>query len=375
MFLVFTLGTPYLFYTLIKISAIHLAKIPAQADSELEKWHIRVYLSQNSSKSLYSDFNPKWRYFKLILIAQKLVLVLLFIVGTFQPLAFSFCLLVTNAVFGLLSMYSMPYHQRLINYLSVACFLINAANALVTVLIAFGISVNPYSLYGIAALNIVVPTILTVVAMRGDRMVDNSIKRKAVASLKFNSQDDLKGSKETLDKDFKRLIYLVDMEMNKDLLQTVVNFAMAVGIAALISLCFVLVGMLYQSSNSTFLSYTSTPADFSNDIEFFEFASWDSWADFSSNCCCQASPLDHGRKLVELWKCKVQGEDGHLFKERLRSDGNTKNGLVFRDFCSKTFKRGVVCGRPTFNTTFNRYQPLLCPNQTAIYRKNTIDLW
>lgn len=89
-----TIGTPYLFYRVIHVCEKYLNTIslPDTKESISNQWNQRVYLSRNSCRTLYSDFNYRWRFYKLFMLFQKLVIVAIFIFAMEIPLVLLFAL-------------------------------------------------------------------------------------------------------------------------------------------------------------------------------------------------------------------------------------------------------------------------------------------
>ena len=78
MLISFTFGIPFLYYRLVKMVNIFLQKIKL-LESNDDDWIIRIRASKNSCSQMYNVYFYKWRYFKLVLIWYRLLIVSFFV--------------------------------------------------------------------------------------------------------------------------------------------------------------------------------------------------------------------------------------------------------------------------------------------------------
>lgn len=185
LFFAMTVGTPYLFYKIITICKRYIEEIPIKGDLR-DKWPIIVYFSRNSCRSLYSDFSYDWRYYKLTILLQKLVIVAIFIFGISQPFLVTASLALSHAIFACLSIYSRPYKQPVENALAVLCLLVNSTNAICALLVAIGVDLGNKMLLALGVLNVVMPVLFILGAMVSTYYHDLRVAKEAEEALKVS---------------------------------------------------------------------------------------------------------------------------------------------------------------------------------------------
>jgi hypothetical protein len=183
MFFAFTLGAPWLFYKIIYVCKRYISEIPSKGN-EHERWKMQVFLSRNSCRSLYADFEFRWRYYRLIILIQKLIIVAIFIYGVSQPLILVFAMALSHTSFAMLSIYSRPYSHHMENLLAMSCLLINAANAACAFAITLGYTIPDMVIGPIGLLNIALPIAFVVGALVFGAAQDKILRQEAKAILK-----------------------------------------------------------------------------------------------------------------------------------------------------------------------------------------------
>ena len=74
----FTFGIPFLYYRLVKLVNVFLQKVKV-IESRDDPWIIRIRASKNSCSQMYNVYYYKWRYFKLMLIWYRLLIISFFV--------------------------------------------------------------------------------------------------------------------------------------------------------------------------------------------------------------------------------------------------------------------------------------------------------
>lgn len=138
MLLIFTAGTPFIYGFLIREHSRRYDALPADpaADPD-DQWAWRVQPSvANKARNLYSDFEFKWRYYKLFVLFQKLALVgTLLYVGDF-PIVAAMAFTFIHAAFLIINSIMRPYLDPRPDMLAIAVSIVSTFNPLMA-LVAF----------------------------------------------------------------------------------------------------------------------------------------------------------------------------------------------------------------------------------------------
>lgn len=102
-----------MFYILIRVHARILKQLPVpeSVTDDDKRWEFRIHASSNSGKSLYHQFELNWRYFKVLLVIQKLILVAMTIFVFGMQTMMAVAVTVIHAVFFFFFMYTAPYES------------------------------------------------------------------------------------------------------------------------------------------------------------------------------------------------------------------------------------------------------------------------
>ncbi|KAI9144920.1 hypothetical protein BKA69DRAFT_1052073 [Paraphysoderma sedebokerense] len=259
MFITITVGVPLIFYKLISVSTRYVTEIPAEGDTPTEKWRSQCLSSSNSCRSLYSMFRYRWRYYKLFAIIHKLALVAIFIYGTNNSFLLVASLAASHSLFAALSIYSSPYVSKAEDFLATSCLLVNAANAIIALLIAMNYKLSSEIAYAVAILNIAAPILAVCVGFYAEyrdyqkmqerkrqKMEDLEEKISAQASA---NQLSINERSSAIQDGNNELIDSLDQELDARLSKLLVNFFLYMGIAAFLSLCVVAIGIIQLTSN------------------------------------------------------------------------------------------------------------------------------
>ena len=134
--------------------------------------------------------------------------------------------------------------------------------------------------------------------------------------------------------------HYINYEINETVRRVLVFLFLVVGITATLSFTLAILGML-RTLNWRFISGVQRSED---DLRY-ELAGYNSWDEFTSNCCCMAAThlppkYPYYAFDVENWICA-----NGVTKERVRRDGydgETQDGYTVRTLCGMTFQNN--CG-------------------------------
>ncbi len=171
----------------------------------------------------------------------------------------------------------------------------------------------------------------------------------------------------------KEILKTLDKTLDNKLLKILVNFFLVVGITTFIGLCLALFDVSYNVNKDNAL--IDVPGQ-QRTINTHPFGPYDSWSEFTDNCCCLPSRGINGTNFrTEMWKCKKSlfSETEHSFKAFVRELDN-RNGYTIREYCSSTFLNSV-CEPPKLKNGI--VFPGLCSNATGSISFDNIlkELW
>jgi len=307
-------------------------------------WDFRMRLSDNRAKSIYSMFKFQWRYFKVAIMIQKLVLtVSIFIFNENVVGAAWFICAIHGVSFALYLPWIgplQPYNDDKSNWLACAVALASAFNPLMIIFVANDSIADGAPEYVLAAALVLVNVVLPVLALAGG--YSRGVKAKRA----------LKEAGEHIDKvvlktdDLRRRADAKDTDEKLDEATLgalrVMFRTMAVG--GFLSMALLAYFQLENAVASNVVP--PTPADLGDQytgvlaqcrvealVVSTELVGYGNWRNFTRHCCCRdrqsenSYGVDFMRDAVELWSC----DNGYL-KER-----NRTGGLFIRDFCSPVF--------------------------------------
>lgn len=168
-----------------------------------------------------------------------------------------------------------------------------------------------------------------------------------------------------------QMVDAMDQELDTRLLRILVNSFLVLGFGAFVGAAVAIIGLLYSAASNSSVpsSYSyyqsSSAAGTSLSILDLEFAGYESWTQFTTNCCCQSRlAINPNGSLVnntitsvtEEWKCKAKtGTKKYVYKLRTRRT-NGEDGLGMRPYCSTQFNSAVVVGAPALNTATGKIE-------------------
>jgi len=169
------IGIPVLFYRLIKISTQYIDVIPIDGTTDDNvKWIRQILLTRNAVKSMYADFSKKWRYYRLIIMIQKFMIVALF-VFTPDPKFLIVAVGLIQFVFFLVMLASRPYIYWTENLLANICMGLVAADAIICACLGWSINIPQEFFYVLIAFNVIAPIVVAIVALSLQHSISNQL--------------------------------------------------------------------------------------------------------------------------------------------------------------------------------------------------------
>lgn len=343
----FTLGIPYIFARLVQEHARRYDQLPTPPDmSEDEQWAYRVHASHaNKARSLYADFENAWRGYKVLVLIQKLVLVVVTVLlGHRWPVAalglqalIHFAMAVMNAV-------ARPYLDPRPDMVAVAIALVSAANPAAALAVLAGGQLPPWSLVLLIAGNVCLPALALAV---GSLLVRGERHRTRGGMAAESAAPGSQAGRATLDVDGKAAKLQrqhIDRGINDYTLGLLVMGAVVVLTACVLAAAVVALGAVDRAvtvpvvpTTTSDLIARDTPACAAEDaVRSLELLEYGTWAAFVAHCCCMARPAPGDVPLVELWAC-----DNGLFKERQRRAADDAHIHGVRPFCGTAMPEPV----------------------------------
>jgi len=328
-----------------------------------EIWQIQINLSTNPVRALYYSFHYNARYFKILILFYKLLLVAITISLFNEPvIVLSLVSVLHVLLLGLLAL-SRPYTFSLETFLHVAATVLCIFDTIyVLMLVLF--QVPSFVFYIVLGINVILFFVVILVLF-----------------LSFASRTKFTWKYQQLfrkTRKFQKHITKIEMEDNladnhaninykltRTNLNILVNFLMVMGLTLVVALFLCILSMTrhefltdhFPSLQRAYLA-TIDSTQRCSDTQRLQFAGYDSWSAFTDNCCCTHADyfVDsvHASRypLVELWYC-LNGEG----KERIRHeqrDSTMLSGENIRSFCAREFASGYSadeCGILRYNSS------------------------
>eukprot|EP00003_Mantamonas_plastica_P025648 TRINITY_DN5075_c0_g1_i1.p1 TRINITY_DN5075_c0_g1~~TRINITY_DN5075_c0_g1_i1.p1 ORF type:complete len:829 (+),score=253.40 TRINITY_DN5075_c0_g1_i1:498-2984(+) len=362
MMLAFVLGVPYIYYSLIRKHTKFLRQIPAhlpstidQDDVEEEAWAQRLSLSSNSAKNLYTAFEKKYRYYKLLLLAQKLAIVICTVLLIQFSQMLATLTLVIHGIFLVWAGYTAPYLSNAQDMMSTASGAALTISSTLALLLSISVPVPDIVFSWVLVANAGLPILMALCGF----IYQKQQKRKAEREIEEAAYERARRMSSEEQRDKARLVIeqeeaqknvakIIDKNLNRWTLNAITNFFLAMGLLAFVALALCTVGVLYTDalqSNESYeysLSGATTIDEAKADMLRHQFVGYKSWTDFTDNCCCQKGSGASNQDEVELWRCRNKKT-----KSRARKL-NGQSGLVFRDFCAHSFNTECTPGFATY---------------------------
>lgn len=156
----FTIGVPYLYWTLIHQHTVMLDKVKTQGDDAEERWGRNMALSENSGKSLYEIYQKKWRYYKLMQLFQKLFLAIVTILAWNLPAFGGYLTAGIHCSFFLASLIFQPYIALSSNMMATMAIFADFITTTMALLLIYDADLPAWAWIIITVLNIAAPVCL-----------------------------------------------------------------------------------------------------------------------------------------------------------------------------------------------------------------------
>eukprot|EP00003_Mantamonas_plastica_P028940 TRINITY_DN676_c2_g1_i18.p2 TRINITY_DN676_c2_g1~~TRINITY_DN676_c2_g1_i18.p2 ORF type:complete len:576 (+),score=111.56 TRINITY_DN676_c2_g1_i18:1008-2735(+) len=387
-FFCFTIGMPLLWHKLTNISEKFLNEMPADGITNAEKWNERQEMTENSASSLYGQYEYGWRYYKLYLMVQRLILVAISVYFNNNPYVATLLMSCIHGLFTGLSMYSRPYISDVLDFVATATNWSLMCNSLFALALTMGINLNNDHALGLILTNIGLPILGlcfgSLVHIRREKEMENRLVHvinqegypqdesdiKLPEGLSFDTIElivRLDAADEFTESEQEEIRKAIDRKLNEYVLRDMIKFFLIMGILSFTAFGFSALGIVYGSTNSFLIpdqvQQVNTTQQY---MQQHEFARYNGWRVFVDQCCCESGFSSGDTLKTELWSCK----NGYK-KERVRqiktAAGATDDALSARPFCSKFFDDNV-CGpfyqKPATADTLSYYKIASCTNVT-----------
>jgi len=319
----------------------------SRADIDLQ-WAMRVKKSQNNkARNLYADFEYEWRYWKLIILGQKFVLVVLNILmagyGSAFGAAVSMCV-VHGFMLGL-TMFAAPYMDHRPDYLAVSISFANLFNMILAALAFSGFAMPEEMVYALLVVNLFFP-IAALIAGWIRHKHDKKVAREK-NRIYFGELWTTKEPPELV-----KQRRLIERDINENTLRLLVTWTSFVLICSCLAGGLVLMGSFSKQVTTPVRGHATNnmiPPNMKDCakedyMKTLEYIGYDSWETFTQSCCCMNRTTTFAGSLVptELWVCDGASRNSSttLYKERPR--GNSSGTLHHvRPFCEAEFVDGT----------------------------------
>jgi hypothetical protein len=402
----FTLGVPYMFYNLTRrhvamyesldiyvvdkkaSASTPAARRVAAAQSrsaysalELEDlWRRRVQrAARNRAKNLYADFEYRWRYWKLIILAMKFLVVVVDVLKTVFPshVAAPALMLTIHVVMFFFVFFARPYIDNKPNMLAIAISFANVFNYCVILTAAARIPSEPWMVSVLLVVNFVLPLLAILLGWYMNKRkarVMNEKLRAATHKRQYVPFPQVQKKRKTIER-----------HMNEFTLRVLASWTWGVLIASVVAGELIFIGTFAEAALTPVSGHTAshsadglTSADVvdcyrEEHARTEEFLGFSTWKVFTQNCCCMSRANatdvnDLDEHVTELWSCANTRNAktsyvGRLqrpviYKERQRrpfAPGTTVSPV--RKFCDTVFRDqygSPTAQEPVFNNVTGR---------------------
>lgn len=157
MWISFTIGIPYLYWTIVHQHTGMLDKVKTQGDDDEERWARNMACSENSAKALYEVYSKKWRYYKLAQLIQKLCLSCITILFWSMSTMGAYITGGVHLLFFALSLYSMPYILTSNDLMATCAVFTDAATTGMAITVIYATELPAWAWLVMMILNIALP--------------------------------------------------------------------------------------------------------------------------------------------------------------------------------------------------------------------------
>lgn len=376
--LMFTFGVPYMFYQLTRrhtemYSSLQIyekkkgqgTKKPASNESRVrtifsgshddysqyevdDMWLRRVrQAKRNRAKNLYADFEYDWRFWKLVMLIVKFLVILVDAVKTQfdSPMAAPILMLLIHSCMLMLSVYARPYTDKRPDLLSLSITFANVFNWAALFLFAAQITAPAWMIWMLIVVNVVFPILFMCVGyclnVRKKKARDLELKE---TTLKYKKPADVMKQRMSIER-----------VINETTLRFISRWTWGVLICCVIGGELIFIGTFAEAALTPVTGHTSSGPPITHEIECYketyaraqEFIGFNNWQNFTDNCCCMSranvtDPSDNNvlnTHVMELWACVNDNPDVPVvYKERQRRDLEPGSRIApVRQFCGRHF--------------------------------------
>lgn len=367
---IFTLGVPYMFYNLTRRHVemyesldIYVAdkaagatpgarKLggpkaqPAYSRLELEDlWRRRVQRAvRNRAKSLYSDFEYRWRYWKLIILATKFVVVVVDVLKTVFPAAIAApsLMLVIHACMLALLYVSHPYLDNKHNFFALTISFANVFNYSLVLTVALRIPAEPWMLPLLLVVNLVLPPLAILAGWYLNQRKTESMNaklREATHTRAYLPLPQVQKKRKTIER-----------HINEFTLRVLASWTWGVLIASVVAGELIFIGTFAEAALTPVSGHTATQDTLGADVvdcyreEYVrnkEFLGFQNWTAFTQSCCCMSranvtnADLLSGH-ITELWAC------ANTRNAQTTSVGRLQRPVVYKERQRRPFEPGLA---------------------------------
>jgi len=328
-----------------------------------DMWLRRVrQAKRNRAKSLYADFEYDWRYWKLVMLAVKFLVIMVDAVAAqFEsPLVAPMLMIMIHSCMMLLSVFARPYTDKRPDLFSMSITLANIINWSCLFIFAAKIAAPSWVLWLLLGANFAMPLLSLLVGHCYNKRVAYFKRKEHERQLEDNS---------------KRMTYVkdevvaakrrgVERECNNYTLRFISKWTWLVLVTCVIGGELIFIGTFAEAALSPVTGHTSSRGPVEDVVDCHreeyarsqEFIGYGNWQNFTDHCCCMSranvtdrSPATLNTHVVELWACvKDDTETPVVYKERQRRDLEP-GALVapVRGFCETHFRNPNDAWYPT----------------------------
>eukprot|EP00834_Sanchytrium_tribonematis_P001426 NODE_35_length_36362_cov_0.944434.p2 type:complete len:708 gc:universal NODE_35_length_36362_cov_0.944434:7746-9869(+) len=346
-FALVSIGLPFLYYKLVNICYIYLQELPKYNISEKSQdWGVASKLSSNCCNSLYCNLNEKFKDFKLMMLAFRLLVVIV-TSATYVPniegngSQYVFIILVfVHFVILASEIYFRPFTNYTENFFLFGFQFVNLVFVIFATLSAYRTNLPAVLPFVTLAVIILVPILAIIVGFSYDLYIK---KKKTEIDASFTNVD---ASKVILD---------LDMKIDKKLQSLVVFY-----FATLYGLIFVGSAVYYYGTTKNFFTFRFSNGRTNGNMEVtlkemtsledkFQFGrSCEDISILLKNCNCVNIPQVYKLNSTEVWKCdQVAYADQLLILERTTESNFMDLNFKIRPFCSNQFDTNYLLSNMT----------------------------
>ena len=383
--IMFTIGVPYMFYHLTArhTKMYESLDIYAKATKPSRSPHKQTYLEKfmhqkhvesqytqvelddlwlrrvrrakrNRAKNLYADFEYQWRYWKMVVLGQKFLVVLIAILKEKMGsvVVAPILMLIIHSSMFVISMVARPYTDKRPDMLSMSISAANVFNWALLLVMALDVAAPAWMIYIIVVINLVVPICCLVgghfLNIRKKRIFTDKLANLETTRTYLKPEEIVKGRR------------TVERHINEFTLRFLSHWTWAVLLCSVIGGELIFIGTFAEAALTPVTGPTAGSDAKTNVVDCYqeeharnqEFIGFGNWSRFTQSCCCMsrsnATGNDFSTHVMELWTCTNDVFDDWesvrqpiIYKERQRRPLEAESldsGLPVRGFCDTVFR-------------------------------------